>query len=318
MGDAVNPATSAASVSLFNLSAPPVYKLEANTRFDVWEMRLKASFQMRGVESTLQPSNNATPEQEAYAKSLLCMNVADENLSLVSNAASVSDAMSKLRAKYTGRVTARFLTLSHALHTIQKLPNESIEQYVERAVQLQSDLQTVKQPVTDSSVCAALLRGLPSEYKLVKEMISESVKDADDFSIVELRTSLMRVEQDVQNEDTALTSDTAKALMAAGRMRRQSGQKRGTRPDHVDEGKRPTTADNNSKRRKFPGVCYNCGRPGHMMKDCQKPVQPHLAAAGRAHMAIVHSTGAPKLPDGQAFMASGGQPLTGHTFYSVL
>lgn len=255
--------------SLYNLSTPPIYKLDADTRYELWEMRLKDAFRMRGVDCTLEADKSATPEQEAYARSLLGMNLSDANLLFINTAASVAEAMKLLREKYNGKVVARFFTLSHELNTIQKRADETIEQYMDRAVRLQTDLSIVKQPVTVAAVCAAILRGLPPEYKLVKEMLCETATDLEALSLSSLKTSLMRVEHDLlkgEGASTAPSLDQGSARAFQATTEKGRGQKRKER-----------SALNMKRKGVESRICYSCGQRGHIAVNCPSSVHATVA-----------------------------------------
>ncbi|CAH9074034.1 unnamed protein product [Cuscuta epithymum] len=81
-----------------------------------------------------------------------------------------------------------------------------------------------------------------------------------------------------------IEEDTRKSKHKAGRSNSmeakanmvEAGSKKGKKRKHDDEGKKRKHDDEGisgakPSSKEFKGKCYNCGKPGHRVKDCRAP-----------------------------------------------
>ena len=286
---------------------PPIYKLDVGVQFTEWELRLRDSLNIKGVEDALDKAKvgTLTQDQCRFAKSFMGHCVTIDDLSLVHSASDPADAFEKLKAKYAGHVNAKVMTLSNALHNISLQEGESIKQYIDRAIKMQADLKYIEQPVTNACVIASIFRGLPKEYDLKKEVIIET-KDIKTLDYDTLKNSLMRLEEELPSSvgagantgtafkatatiepTTAKDDDNGNNNYKRGKKQgrgkgkgRGRGRGNGGGGNQGDRGFRGSNRFGANRGRGKRGGsnfgqrgCFICGHPSHKAKDCRHKYQ---------------------------------------------
>lgn len=164
-----------------------------------------------------------------------------------------------LKDEYGRLRPAEAMRIRDDLSTLRKDTTESIHQYLSRAKGLMRELMDGGEKIDEGTVVNYVIRGLPTEYKLVTKVLM--VNSDESITLSTLKAALLS--EEVEVERNAKADEEAKRALQ-------------TRfPSNAHEGDGREANKKYEKTRKIKGKCWNCDAPGHMAVDCKKPGREH-------------------------------------------
>ncbi len=169
-------------------------------------------------------------------------------LSVLDGCETAKEAWLALENVYRTKSTARLLQLSRELVGLQKGAGESLAMYVSRAKSIRDQLIMGGQAIEEKEVAWRVLIGLPEEYGMVATLLENSEKELE---LEEVMARLLPVEQ----------RNLAKEQKVEALYTRRSQNK----------GKKEIE-------------CWECGKTGHIKRDCPLLKNTSKGAVGASSM----------------------------------
>ena len=161
------------------------------------------------------------------------------------------EAMKLLKTHYAGKGNVRLIALWTELTSLEKLPSESITDYILKAEKAATSLKNASQTVSDPLLIAMMMKGLPEQYKPFCVVTTQNeVTEMSKFKV-----NLRSFEETERVRGGAFDGDDSSSVMKArfGGGYRQGGGKQG------NDGNRYRNRNNNK-----------CRTAGHKARDCKK------------------------------------------------
>jgi hypothetical protein len=167
------------------------------------------------------------------------------------------------------RNNARIAMWQQELDNHKQLPGQTIDQYVTKMQQLMKRIDPVN-AATEHQKVSTFMRGLDSRYKFHVRAtnpvtLADAVNTAKGFELSynELATQPIGIVQNNNKEIVALLGEMQKQISTWGNQNQASNS-------NNNRGNQWSNNNNNnrSNTNSFAGDCHNCGKKGHMAKDC--------------------------------------------------
>lgn len=243
---------------------------------------------------------------------------------LVLGKTSGSEAWKALQTKYESSTWSRRVTLRTAFHRVKHDPSKPIDHYVQKVMELKSQLEALGESISDNYVKDILLSNLDPAYASVRNSLlsqPSGESNLDTVKSVVLSATYIALEtsgnvdiaaNDILNGMGALSiSEQERAFLARGSRggygrkgqgpgtSRSGGSKtytRSTSPTIVEDEKGYRWCDPSNEN-----CCHRCGRSGHIAARCVYDMPPDIkdwvlgrpASSGKekAHMAYNTDSG---------------------------
>lgn len=134
------------------------------------------------------------------------------------------------------------------LHSLKYHDGESMEAHLTALRNVASQLETLKEPVSDASFLAIVKSSLPPSYDTIKFILDGSTVTNKEDTIARIQREAERRELEGKSSNSRSRSTNTGALAA-----------------------RPSNGKGSSSGGKETRDCYNCGRKGHLSKNCRQP-----------------------------------------------
>ena len=222
-------------------------------KFEAWETRFLGYMELNDLKKVLDmtaaPTEAADIAKNAKAYAQLIMVLDDTSLGLVMRDAKGDGrkAMSILREHYAGKGNARVVTLYTELTKLEKLPSDSMTDYILRAEKYATAIKSAGFVVPDPLLIAMVMKGLPSSYQPFVVVNTQS--EITDFS--KFKTNLRNYEETERARGGGDSSDSVMKMRGF-----QGGPKGGK--------------GGGGKGGGFKGTCHVCKEVGHKHFDCPK------------------------------------------------
>lgn len=224
-----------------------VRKLKRDGDYRLWALQFQAALNSCGWHGWLTEEPAADDPHavttDGKVKSYMLLSVDDRGLArIIGRAATTMAAWEGVRAVFEARLELRQPMLLDELNCVVQRPGESYGDYAERVHELLERLDDTDFTAGDELAANALIRGL---------------KDAP-----ERATLVLKLTQHVSEGFEAVKDQLASTVrLIETPQRRAAGQ--------GGEGK-ALNADG-QKKKKETRKCFNCGKKGHIAKDCWQP-----------------------------------------------
>ena len=197
-------------------------------------------------EAEIRTADEKRDDRKALA--LVRSHVSQEYLPYVQHATHAKEAWRSLQALHASSLSAMKSLLEDQLTELMKEKSENIAEYCGRAQKLRLQLMAAGEPCTEQRLIRALLRGLPEEFAVVREVLMHQPMLVIDSVASRLAVAEARIYS--EEKVTALKARTAPA------------------PEQRD-------------MRKVK--CYGCGKMGHFKRDCRAKGNQSNKAAPTEH-----------------------------------
>jgi transposase InsO family protein len=273
--------------------------------FHLWKFRMQMVLEEKELWEVVEEGKAAGDTEEKKdrkAKAIICLSLEDNQLMIVKSASSAKEAWDKLERHYERKGLANKLFLRRKLFTTQMKPGDNIEKHVNQLKEIAEELEAIRSPVSEEDLVLVILGSLPEAYNsLITSLESRADENLDlDF----IMTRLIHEECKLQEQSTTSGGSQDAALY--------SGQKKLARFKKTNAGRRFEA----SKKSEAQGIkCYNCGKLGHMAKNCrnQRKEEAHRAEQQKdVQFAFSATFQAAHLKKGQWILDSG---ATAHMSY---
>lgn len=238
-----------------------------------WSMELEHIMRLRGCWSAVAPlpaasagegdpradaadapdaaatlTTQAGAHAEEQARSLMVLNIKSRHMTTFRRHPTARGAWLALEKQFRSRGPARLNNLRREMAIMKQGRHEAVMDYFNRASDVAWELEALGGGMDESQVVSALLAGALPKYEVTVKLLLR-VKDLDlDTAMEELRGDEARF----ASRKPGQSEDAGEAMGA-------SGDRRPTRDD----------------KRKRPIKCYNCGKMGHIARDCRSKSGRH-------------------------------------------
>ena len=227
-----------------------IEKLDTNN-FATWAIQMQAVLATKGLETAL-VDDNADAAVSRKAKALIMLSVQNHHLAALNELATAKLVWQYLEAQYRQQSIARRRHLKQQLNKLQKESSESMSRFMSRAKALQQDLAAAGHVVTSEELIMAVLAGLPSEFDTIVTVI-ENERPVPSLEAVAAKLLL-----EEQKRLPSVGSDSISKGTTAYKAQQSVDRYTGSKPRSTG---------------RSPRVCYNCGKPGHIARDCRLPAK---------------------------------------------
>ncbi|CAH9119673.1 unnamed protein product [Cuscuta europaea] len=237
------------------------------TDFDIWKQKIKCVLIEQKVYRAVTGQYLETEdkpkqvEMNETTSSTIYLNMSDSVLRKVGFIESAKALSDKLESLYTETFLPGKLFLLEKFFRFRLDLTKDIDENLDVFNKLIQNIKQVGNKHIDDYTAIVLLNAIPDSYNDVKSAIKYG---RDDITLDIVINGLRSKELDLKHSRSH-HRESGEALFVRGRSKSRS---RNPKKDNHDKGNRQPGKKRFKSRKR---VCYNCGNPGHFIKDCTQP-----------------------------------------------
>ncbi|KFM59483.1 Retrovirus-related Pol polyprotein from transposon TNT 1-94, partial [Stegodyphus mimosarum] len=237
--------------------------------YHTWCIRSRAVLVQKRCWEAVEPGygiemNEAERKKNDEAVTLLFLIVEDTFLDDIGDCIRARDAWNCLKEMHTKFGLLHVLQLMREFFNINMKPNESVQSYLARLMDLHRKLANGGYAFTDREVALVMLLGLPRSYE---SLILSLEKDEANLTTTIVKPRLLVEEKRIiRNQSPAKVYHEEQALHTKGFATNQKKPAFG-KPMKKYAAKRPNEEETNRGR---STKCFSCGQWGHISKNCEE------------------------------------------------
>jgi len=229
--------------------------------FSLWKLKIKAILRKDNCLPAIEGrpteiADDKWKEMDGNAIANLHLAMADSVLSSVSKKTTAKEIWDALTKLYEAKSLHNRIFLKRKLYTLRMSESTSATDHINNLNTLLSQLTTMDCQIVENERAEILLQSLPDSYdQLIINITNNNIADHlrfDDVAAAVLEEESRRKNKDDQTESTR---QAGAVLMTRGR-----SMERDSSGSH-SQGKSKSRGRKNFK-------CYQCGKKGHVKKDC--------------------------------------------------
>jgi hypothetical protein len=224
--------------------------------FQSWKFSMRSAFVMNGLWNMLQgkaegDDEKAAAERELCAISLIHACVGPSLKKTVELAENAKKAWDEICTRYERRDEANLSSLFREFMTKKMNDNDSMARHIDNMKRIVMEIRQQQGTVDEMLYKTTLLESLCKDYTIFRQGLRAHVKTT---KIDELHTQLL-LEEQARKREKAEEADVA--------------------------GGTPTALNVTRQAEKETRECYNCGKKGHLKRDCWSNPQRGTQRGGR-------------------------------------
>jgi hypothetical protein len=225
---------------------------------------------------------------EGKAFSFLLAVVTDGLIGYITDAGTSARAWRALQNRYRQRATAQLSSLMMELYQLKKGPQESVEDYSKRAIDLRSNCRQAGSVIDEKLLLLQFLNGLPEAYQMQVALFKDHLDNGTEHTLDSVYQKLVERELNLHHAQKASAqlrmahiADSHQQVLheqqgfggrVPGRVPgRGPGRGRGRGRRGPGRGQWAPTQPYNGGSGKKPVTCWNCQEAGHLSRDCPHP-----------------------------------------------
>ena len=250
---------------------------------DLWAVVNGDETRPSGSDAAVAKAQQAWDQKSQKGLAIIALSLKDNILMSLGIAGmrSGAEAWSKLQATYAQQSTTTKLFYRQRFAQLRMEEGEDVLLFVNRVTATVDEMKAAGVSVDEEDVVVKLLLGLPRSWSALVTALEtvDSKQLTRDFVVSRL------LHERVKQRELGAGHESALLAVRPAAAAPWSGQQRKKQQQH------------GKPKAEFKGECYNCGKQGHVMRDCKskkatdsgRAAQPAQAAGGGAARSQAHT-----------------------------
>ena len=145
--------------------------------FEIWEVKFKAYLRLNKLHKVIETEVDGDSDKNAEVYAALVQVLDDKSLNLIIRDAPEDGRKSLkiLRNHYLGTSKPQIISLYTELTSLKMKSDESVTNYMLRAVRAATRLKQAEEVVSDDLLVAMIMKGLPESYRSFCTIITKQI-----------------------------------------------------------------------------------------------------------------------------------------------
>jgi len=224
--------------------------LLGSENWSIWKEKFEALLTFKNLDHAIwKPDSDEGKKANGQARALMTLYMEDGLVKLIRGEKSAALAWKKLEDTFQKNSNARIIQIRKKMTMLKKKEDQSIVEYLASARELQFELETTGQIVSDMEIAVHALNGLPPEYATLVEVIESGDSN---LTLDSIQPRLMQREEKMKLQDLKL--EERNEMLA----------------DLPPEDKASAFSVRNARSYSDNRTCWCCGETGHVKFNCRR------------------------------------------------